>query len=61
MSYEEVRAITTMAGLFIFIVATVLVLFYVFARSNKKTFDDASRKPLDKDPDENTLRGNYGR
>jgi cytochrome c oxidase cbb3-type subunit IV len=61
MSYEEVRVISGMLGLFIFAAAFVLVLVYTFWPKNRKRFDDASRMALDKDPDDNSLRGKYGR
>ena len=61
MSYEEVQAISAMAGLFIFIFLFVMVVAYTFWPGNGTTFDHASRMPLEKDPDDNTLRGHYGR
>lgn len=60
MSYEEMRALAASAGLIIFITGFVLVLIYVFMPQNRKTFDQASRLPLEKDPDENSPRGHYG-
>jgi cbb3-type cytochrome oxidase subunit 3 len=60
MSYEEVRAFAGYAGLFIFITGFVLVLIYTFMPSNRKAFDQASHLPLEKDPDDNSPRGQYG-
>lgn len=61
MSYEDVRVISAMLGLFIFTAAFALVLVYTFWPKNQKRFDDASRMALDKDPDDNSLRGTNGR
>lgn len=61
MTYEEVRAISAMLALFIFLTMFVGVMVYTFWPSNRKRFDHASRMPLEKDPDDNSLRGNYGR
>ena len=60
MTYEEVSAFTAAAGLIIFITGFVLVLIYVFMPQNRKTFNQASHLPLEKDPDDNSPRGHYG-
>jgi cytochrome c oxidase cbb3-type subunit 4 len=57
MSYEEMKTFAGVAGLIIFITGFVLVMIYAFLPSNRKTFDHASRLPLEKDPDENSPRG----
>jgi cytochrome c oxidase cbb3-type subunit 4 len=42
---------SALTGLFIFIALFIAVLAYVFWPGNKKSFDEASRIPLDKDDD----------
>ena len=51
MSYESIRSMSALTGLFIFIALFIAVLAYVFWPGNKKSFDEASRIPLDKDDD----------
>ncbi len=49
MTYETVRFLSAMAGLFIFIGLFIGVLVFVFWPGNQKGFEDASRIPLDAD------------
>jgi cytochrome c oxidase cbb3-type subunit 4 len=46
MSYESVKSISALLGLFIFIGLFGLVLIYAFWPSNKRQFERASRIPL---------------
>jgi cytochrome c oxidase cbb3-type subunit 4 len=57
MTYETVRSLSAMAGLFIFIALFIGVLVFVFWPGNQKGFEEASRIPLEKD-DMNTGGGN---
>ena len=59
-TYEAVQGVAATVGLVLFIVAFVLVLIYVFSPGNAKSFDRASRLPLDKDLDDNSPRGQNG-
>jgi cytochrome c oxidase cbb3-type subunit 4 len=61
MSFEEVRSIAAIAGLLIFITLFAGVLIYTFWPGNKERFRDASRIPLEDDPDESSVRGENGR
>jgi cytochrome c oxidase cbb3-type subunit IV len=49
MTYETVRSLSAMTGLFIFIALFIGVLVFVFWPGNQKAFEEASRIPLDKD------------
>jgi cytochrome c oxidase cbb3-type subunit 4 len=49
MTYETVRSLSAMTGLFIFIALFIGVLVFVFWPGNQKGFEEASRIPLDKD------------
>ncbi len=49
MSYEDIRSIAAMAGLFIFIALFAGVLVYSFWPGNERRFERASRIPLEKD------------
>jgi cbb3-type cytochrome oxidase subunit 3 len=60
-SYDEVKAFCAAVGLCFFIGVFVLAVIYTFLPQNEKNYDHASRIPLDKDPDEDTRRGYYGR
>ncbi|MEJ2227940.1 MAG: cbb3-type cytochrome c oxidase subunit 3 [Alphaproteobacteria bacterium] len=59
-THEAFQGVAATVGLILFIVAFALVLIYAFLPSNKKTFDRASRLPLDKDLDDNSPRGQNG-
>jgi cbb3-type cytochrome oxidase subunit 3 len=59
-TYEAVQRVAATAGLILFIVGFVLVLIYVFTPSNARTFDRASHLPLEKDPEDNSPRGQNG-
>jgi cytochrome c oxidase cbb3-type subunit IV len=49
MTYETVRSLSAMTGMFIFIALFIGVLVFVFWPGNQRGFDEASRIPLDKD------------
>jgi cytochrome c oxidase cbb3-type subunit IV len=49
MTYETVRSLSAMTGMFIFIALFIGVLVFVFWPGNQKGFEEASRIPLDKD------------
>jgi cytochrome c oxidase cbb3-type subunit IV len=57
MTYETVRSLSAMTGMFIFIALFIGVLAFVFWPGNQKAFEEASRIPLDKD-ELNTGGGN---
>ncbi len=59
MTYETVRSISAMAGLFVFLTLFIGVLVFVFWPGNQKGFEEASRIPLDKD--DLNLGGGNGR
>ncbi len=59
MTYETVRSLSAMTGMFVFIALFIGVLVFVFWPGNQKDFEEASRIPLEKD-DFNT-GGNNGR
>jgi cytochrome c oxidase cbb3-type subunit IV len=59
MTYETVRSISAMGGLFFFIALFIGVLVFVFWPGNQKGFEEASRIPLDKD--ELNMGGGNGR
>jgi cytochrome c oxidase cbb3-type subunit 4 len=61
MTYEWVRTMSGMTGLFIFIVLFAAVLIYVFKPGNKRKFDQASRIPLQADPDSTAPEEKNGR
>ncbi len=52
MTYESVKSISAMVGLFVFIGLFIAVVVFVFWPGNQKGFEEASRIPLEKD-DEN--------
>lgn len=52
MTYENMQTISGIAGLVLFMAMFAGVLAYVFWPGNQKSFDEASRIPLDKDPDD---------
>ncbi|MFT4078160.1 cbb3-type cytochrome c oxidase subunit 3 [Rhodomicrobium lacus] len=49
MTYETVRSISAMTGLFVFVALFIAVLAFVFWPGNQKSFEEASRIPLDSD------------
>jgi cytochrome c oxidase cbb3-type subunit IV len=49
MTYETVRTLSAMTGMFIFVALFIGVLVFVFWPGNQKGFEEASRIPLDKD------------
>ena len=51
MSYEQVASISQVAALIFFIVLFAAVVVYAFWPGNKKQFDEASKLPLEEDPD----------
>jgi cytochrome c oxidase cbb3-type subunit 4 len=51
MTYETVKSLSAMAGLFIFVGLFIGVLVFVFWPGNQKGFEEASRIPLEKDDD----------
>lgn len=60
MTYEYVRGLAAMSGLFMFIALFAGVLIYVLWPANGKRFEQARSMPLAKDPDELTPRGANG-
>jgi len=56
MTYEQVASITQVAALIFFIVLFAGVVVYAFWPGNKKAFEEASRFPLEKDPDSDQER-----
>lgn len=61
MTYEEVRGIVAIAGMFFFMALFVGVLIYTFWPGNKKRFERARHIPLDDDPNNSSSRGENGR
>jgi cytochrome c oxidase cbb3-type subunit 4 len=59
MTYETVRSLSAITGLFIFIGLFIGVLVFVFWPGNQKGFEEASRIPLEKD--DNNTGGSNGR
>jgi cytochrome c oxidase cbb3-type subunit 4 len=51
MTYEQVASISQVAALLFFIGLFAAVLVYAFWPGNKKRFDDASKLPLENDPE----------
>ena len=49
MTYETVRSLSAMTGLLMFAGLFIGVLVFVFWPGNQKSFDEASRIPLEKD------------
>ncbi|MEM6537661.1 MAG: cbb3-type cytochrome c oxidase subunit 3 [Pseudomonadota bacterium] len=49
--YEILASFAQTGGLLLFVAAFILVLIYVFAPQNKKSFDEAEQIPL-KDQDD---------
>jgi cytochrome c oxidase cbb3-type subunit 4 len=54
LTYEDVRAVTAMLGLLLFVGLFAGVLIYVFWPGNRARFHHASSVPLEKDPDDMT-------
>jgi cytochrome c oxidase cbb3-type subunit 4 len=46
MTYDSIKSISALAGLFLFLALFAGVLLYVFWPGNAKGFDEASRIPL---------------
>ena len=59
MTYESVQALCAMAGLLLFVTLFVVVVAFVLWPGNKKSFDEASLIPLQKD--DLNLGGSNGR
>ena len=51
MSYDEIRALSGMAGLFLFGVIFISVLFWVFRPGAKEHFEEQGKIPFNEDPD----------
>jgi cytochrome c oxidase cbb3-type subunit 4 len=51
MTYEQVASISQVGALLGFVALFVGVLIYAFWPGNKKTFEEAARLPLEKDPE----------
>jgi cytochrome c oxidase cbb3-type subunit IV len=60
MTYETVRSLAAMTGLFMFITLFAGVLIYVLWPGNSARFEQARRMPLADDPDEVSSRGANG-
>jgi len=60
MTYETVRSLSAITGLFIFVGLFIGVLVFVFWPGNQKGFEEASRIPLDNE-DTNNTGGSNGR
>lgn len=52
MSYDNVAAITQIGALLFFVALFVGVVLYAFWPGNKKRFEEASKIPLENDPDQ---------
>jgi len=61
LSYEEIKTVSALAGLIIFIVLFALAVAYAFWPGNRSRFERASRIPLEQDPDEKTNGAPNGR
>jgi cytochrome c oxidase cbb3-type subunit 4 len=59
MTYESIQALCGMAGLLLFVTLFIAVLAFAFWPGNKKSFDEASLIPLQKD--DMNLGGSNGR
>ena len=51
MTYEQVASISQVAALLFFIALFVGVVIYAFWPGNKKRFEEASKLPLESDPE----------
>ena len=52
MSYDTIAAITQIGALLFFVALFVGAVIYAFWPGNKKRFEQASKIPLEKDPDQ---------
>ncbi|MGO8954683.1 MAG: cbb3-type cytochrome c oxidase subunit 3 [Rhodomicrobium sp.] len=59
MTYESAQSIFGMAGLILFLTLFAVVVAFVIWPGNRKSFDEASRIPLEKD--DLKLGGSNGR
>ncbi len=59
MTYETAQSVFGMAGLFLFLTLSVLVLAITFWPGSRKSFDEASRIPLERE--DLNLGGSNGR
>jgi cytochrome c oxidase cbb3-type subunit 4 len=59
MTYESAQSIFGMVGLVLFLTLFTVVLVFVLWPGNRKSFDEASRIPLEKD--DLNLGGSNGR
>ncbi len=54
MSYEDIKTVSAVVGLIIFIALFAVAVAYAFWPGNTSRFERASRIPLERDPDEKT-------
>jgi cytochrome c oxidase cbb3-type subunit IV len=59
MTYETAQSVFGMAGLFLFLTLSVLVLAITFWPGTRKSYDEASRIPLERE--DLNLGGSNGR
>ena len=57
MTYEQVASISQVVALIFFVVLFAGVLLYAFWPGNKKSFEQAARLPLEKDPESDEKDG----
>jgi cytochrome c oxidase cbb3-type subunit 4 len=57
MSYEQVASVSQVVALIFFVVLFAGVLLYAFWPGNKKRFEEASKVPLEKDPESDEKDG----
>jgi cytochrome c oxidase cbb3-type subunit 4 len=51
MNYEQVASVSEVVALIFFVVLFAGVLLYAFWPGNKKRFEEASKLPLENDPE----------
>jgi cytochrome c oxidase cbb3-type subunit IV len=61
MTYQEVSALSGVAGIIIFLVLFAGAVLYALWPGNSERFDHASRMPLESDPYETDLGEQHGR
>jgi cytochrome c oxidase cbb3-type subunit 4 len=57
MTYEQVASISQVVALIFFVVLFAGVLLYAFWPGNKKSFEQAAKLPLEKDPESDEKDG----
>jgi cytochrome c oxidase cbb3-type subunit 4 len=57
MNYEQVASVSQVVALIFFVVLFAGVLLYAFWPGNKKRFEEASKLPLEKDPESDEKDG----